>query len=292
LNASRRLGPGTRKGILHARSDSDRESLIVGRLEGKAVIVTGGGGGIGGATARALAREGASVAVVDIDGERAARVVATIVDAGGTAVAVQADLSVEPEVVTAVESTVAELGRLDILHNNAALTESEFLSRDTKVTDLALDVWERTMAVNLRSQMLTCKHAIPEMVRNGGGSIINMSSGASLKGDRTRTAYGVSKAGVNTLTMYVAAGHGKQGVRVNTIVPGLIITDAVRAHLSERMLAGLGRATLTPYVGEPDDVANLVVFLASDESRYITGQMIAIDGGMSAHVGSGGQEDD
>ena len=175
-----------------------------------------------------------------------------------------------------------------MLHNNAALTESDFLSRDTQVTELALEVWERTMAVNLRSQMLMCKHAIPEMVRDGGGSIINMSSGASLKGDRTRTAYGVSKAGVNALTMYVATSHGKQGVRVNTIVPGLIITDAVRAHLTERMLAGLGRATLTPYVGEPDDVANLVVFLASDESRYITGQMIAIDGGMSAHVGSAG----
>ncbi|HEY5250676.1 MAG TPA: SDR family oxidoreductase [Acidimicrobiales bacterium] len=282
---------GPQKGILHAHTDIDRESLIVGRLEGKTAIVTGGGGGIGGATARALAREGASVAVVDIDGDRAAKVVVSIVEAGGTAISLQADLSEEAEVVTTVEATVAQLGRLDVLHNNAALTDSEFLSRDTKVTDLALDVWERTMAVNLRSQMLTCKHVIPEMVRNGGGSIINMSSGASLKGDRTRTAYGVSKAGVNTLTMYVAAGHGKQGVRVNTIVPGLIITDAVRAHLSERMLAGLGRATLTPYVGEPDDVANLVVFLASDESRYITGQMIAIDGGMSAHVGSGGQDD-
>jgi NAD(P)-dependent dehydrogenase (short-subunit alcohol dehydrogenase family) len=282
---------GPQKGILHAHTNIDRESLIVGRLEGKTAIVTGGGGGIGGATARALAREGASVAVVDIDGDRAAKVVVSIVEAGGTAISLQADLSEEAEVVTTVEATVAQLGRLDVLHNNAALTDSEFLSRDTKVTDLALDVWERTMAVNLRSQMLTCKHAIPEMVRNGGGSIINMSSGASLKGDRTRTAYGVSKAGVNTLTMYVAAGHGKQGVRVNTIVPGLIITDAVRAHLSERMLAGLGRATLTPYVGEPDDVANLVVFLASDESRYITGQMIAIDGGMSAHVGSGGQDD-
>jgi NAD(P)-dependent dehydrogenase (short-subunit alcohol dehydrogenase family) len=147
------------------------------------------------------------------------------------------------------------------------------------------------MAVNLRSQMLMCKHAIPEMIRAGGGSIINMSSGASLKGDRIRTAYGVSKAGVNTLTMYVATSHGKQGVRVNTIVPGLIITDAVRAHLTDRMLAGLGRTTLTPYVGEPEDVADLVVFLASNESRYITGQMIAIDGGMSAHVGSAGQED-
>jgi NAD(P)-dependent dehydrogenase (short-subunit alcohol dehydrogenase family) len=118
-----------------------------------------------------------------------------------------------------------------------------------------------------------------------------MSSGAALKGDRTRTAYGVSKAGVNALTMYAAAGHGKKGVRVNTIVPGLIITDAVRAHLTEGMLGVLGRSTLTPYLGQPDDIANLVVFLASDESRYITGQMITIDGGMSAHVGNFGQDE-
>jgi NAD(P)-dependent dehydrogenase (short-subunit alcohol dehydrogenase family) len=140
--------------------------------------------------------------------------------------------------------------------------------------------------------MLTCKHAIPEMVKVGGGSIINMSSGASLSGDRVRTAYGVSKAGVNTLTMYVATGHGKQGIRVNTIVPGLIITDAVRAHIPEHALKSLGSATLTPYLGQPDDIADLVVFLSSDESRYITGQMIAIDGGMSVHAGHVGKGDD
>jgi NAD(P)-dependent dehydrogenase (short-subunit alcohol dehydrogenase family) len=264
----------------------------VGRLDGKVAIVTGGAGGIGEATARTLAREGASVAVVDINGAGAQRVAEAIEASGGTAVGVQADLSEEADVVSAVGSVVAHYGRLDVLHNNAALTDSEFLSRDTKVTDLSLEVWERTLAVNLRSQMLTCKHAIPEMVRNGGGSIINMSSGASLKGDRTRTAYGVSKAGVNTLTMYVAAGHGKKGVRVNTIVPGLIITDAVRAHLTEPILASLGKSTLTPYLGEPNDIADLVLFLASEESRYITGQMIAIDGGMSAHVSYAGQDDE
>ena len=107
------------------------------------------------------------------------------------------------------------------------------------------------MAVNLRSQMLMCKYVVPEMVREGGGSIINMSSGASLKGDRTRTAYGVAKAGVNTLTMYVATSHGKQGVRVNTIVPGLIITDAVRAHLTEQMLTGLGGRRSRPMWASP-----------------------------------------
>jgi NAD(P)-dependent dehydrogenase (short-subunit alcohol dehydrogenase family) len=258
----------------------------MGRLDNKVAIVTGGAGGIGGATARALAREGASVAVVDVDVAGATEVVKAIQASGGSAEPVPADLSKESDVVEAIRSTVAQFGRLDVLHNNAALTESDFLARDTPVTDLSLDVWERTIAVNLTSQMLTCKHAIPEMVRSGGGSIINMSSGASLKGDRTRTAYGVSKAGVNTLTMYVATGHGKQGVRANTIVPGLVITDAVRAHIPEGMLDRLGRSTLTPYLGQPDDIADLVVFLASDESRYITGQMVVIDGGMSAHVGN------
>ncbi len=263
----------------------------MGRLDGKVAIVTGGGGGIGAATARAIVREGGSVAIVDIEGARADEVARGLGATGGDAFSVPADLSDEQAVQAAIGATIDRFGRVDVLHNNAALTESEFLSRDTQVTDLALDVWEKAMAVNLRSQMLMCKHVIPAMVSTGGGSIINMSSGASLKGDSTRTAYGVAKAGVNTLTMYVATSHGKRGIRVNTIVPGLIITDAVRAHLTEGMLAGLGRATLTPYVGEPDDVANLVVFLASDESRYITGQMIAIDGGMSAHVGSAGRDD-
>jgi NAD(P)-dependent dehydrogenase (short-subunit alcohol dehydrogenase family) len=143
------------------------------------------------------------------------------------------------------------------------------------------------MAVNLRSQMLMTKHAIPAMVRTGGGSIINMSSGAAFKGDRTRTAYGVSKAGVHALTMYSATSHGKAGIRVNTVVPGLIITESVKAHLTEKMLSGLSKVPLTPHLGEPSDIADLVLFLASDESRYITGQMIVIDGGMSAHVSLG-----
>ena len=260
------------------------------RLAGKVAIVTGGGGGIGGATARALAREGASVLVVDIDEAAARRIAEGIRGADGDAAAWRADLSDEAQVVAAVEEATSRFGRLDVLHTIAALTDSDFLHGDTAVTELSLEVWERTLAVNLRSQMLTCKHAVPMMVRGGGGSIINMSSGASLKGDRTRTAYGVSKAGVNALTMYVATSHGKRGIRANTILPGLVLTDAVRAHLDEAMLAGLGKATLTPYVGQPEDIAEVVVFLASDESRYITGQMIAVDGGMSAHVGLGADD--
>jgi NAD(P)-dependent dehydrogenase (short-subunit alcohol dehydrogenase family) len=257
------------------------------RLVGKVAIVTGGGGGIGGATARALAREGASVLVVDINDGAADSVAEAIRDAGAVAASFHADLSEEQEVEAVIAEVMKRFGRLDVLHNNAALTDSDFLSADTAVTELSLEVWERTLAVNLRSQMLMCKHAVPIMAEQGGGSIINMSSGASLKGDRTRTAYGVSKAGVNALTMYVATSHGKKGIRANTILPGLVITDAVRAHLKEEMLASLSKATLTPSVGQPEDIADVVVFLASDESRYITGQMLAVDGGMSAHVGLG-----
>jgi NAD(P)-dependent dehydrogenase (short-subunit alcohol dehydrogenase family) len=257
------------------------------RLKGKVAIVTGGGGGIGGATARALAREGASVLVVDVKEDAADAVAAGIRDAGDVAASFRGDLSEEREVEASVAYAVAQFGRLDVLHNNAALTDSDFLSADTAVTDLSLEVWERTLAVNLSSQMLMCKHAVPIMAKQGGGSIINMSSGASLKGDRTRTAYGVSKAGVNALTLYVATSHGKKGIRANTILPGLVITDAVRAHLKDDVVASLSKATLTPSVGQPDDIADVVVFLASDESRYITGQMLAVDGGMSAHVGLG-----
>jgi len=268
------------------------DDLAMGRLEGKVAIVTGGAGGIGGASCRKLAGEGASVVVADINLDGATEVAEGITGSGGVALAVAVDLADEGRVASLVASAVDAFGRLDVLHNNAALTESDFLTRDTAVTELDLEVWDTTIAVNLTSQMLTCKHAIPEMIKGGGGSIINMSSGASLSGDRVRTAYGVSKAGVNTLTMYVATSHGKKGIRVNTIVPGLIITDAVRSHIPPNALEHLSRSTLTPQLGEPDDIGDLVVFLASDESRYITGQMIAIDGGMSVHAGHVGQADD
>ncbi|MGO8939424.1 MAG: SDR family NAD(P)-dependent oxidoreductase [Mycobacterium sp.] len=255
------------------------------RLAGKVAIVTGGAGGIGAATAHELAREGAAVAVVDIDEAKATGVADEIRRTGARAIALGGDLAEEQTARHVVHSTVAEFGRVDVLHNNAALTASDFLSRDTTVCEVSLDVWQRSLEVNLGSQLLMCKYTIPEMRRNGGGSIVNMSSGAALSGDRTRLAYGVSKSWVHTLTMYVATSEGKGGVRAKTIVPGLILTDAVRAHLSEDVIGDLGRATLTPYLGQPKDVADLVVFLASEQSRYITGQMIAIDGGMSAHVG-------
>jgi NAD(P)-dependent dehydrogenase (short-subunit alcohol dehydrogenase family) len=203
-------------------------------------------------------------------------------------VAVRADLADEAEVVAMVDAAVEHFGGVDLLDNNAALTDAAVLARDTTVTDVDIDVWDEMMAVNLRSQVLTCKHLLPHMVRRGGGAIVNTSSGAAEVGDVTRTAYSTSKAGIATFTRYLATQYGKRGVRANTVVPGLILTGPVLAQVPPAMLDAYARSLLTPEVGRPEDIADLVTFLMSEQSRYITGQSIHIDGGMSVHAVRGG----
>ena len=256
------------------------------RFEGKVAIVTGGAGGIGRAVALSLAADGARVAVADLDEDGADRVAAEIVAAGGEAVAVPVDLGDEDQVVAMVAATVEHLGGVDFLDNNAALTAADVLARDTSVTEMDVEVWDQMMSINLRSQMLTCKHAVPVMVGRGGGSVVNMSSGAALSGDLTRTAYSVSKSGITTLTKSLATQYGRQGVRANAIFPGLILTDPVRAQIPPAMLEAYAGSLLTTFVGEPQDIADLVSFLFSPQSRYITGQSISIDGGMGSHTGN------
>ena len=264
----------------------------MGRVDGKVAIVTGGAGGIGGATARALAARRRVGGRGRHRRRRGGAGGQAIQASGGTAVGLGADLAEEADVISSVEAAVARFGRLDVVHNNAALTDSDFLSRDTRVTELTVEVWERTMAVNLRSQMLMCKHAIPEMVRHGGGSIINMSSGASAQ--RRPDPYRLrGLQGGCQHADHVRGHRARQAGRAGQ-------HDRSRAHHhrrrpgpSHRSHPGLPRAGHAhPLPGQPDDIANLVVFLASEESRYITGQMIAIDGGMSVHVGQMGRDDD
>jgi NAD(P)-dependent dehydrogenase (short-subunit alcohol dehydrogenase family) len=257
--------------------------MQAGRLAGKVAIVTGAASGIGRATALALAREGAAVVVADLNAEGAKRVAGEIEGAGGRAHAQPADVSSEPSVVAMVAAAVERFGGLDVLHNNAALTDPAVMAADGEITSLALDTLERTLAVNLRGPLLGCKHAIPRMLERGGGSIVNTSSAAALAGDLVRTAYGISKAGVDSLTRYVATQYGKRGIRCNSIAPGVIATPALAANVPKELLAVYERSHLTPRLGRPEDIAALVVFLASDESAFLTGQTLCADGGLLAH---------
>lgn len=254
------------------------------RLQGKVGIVTGGASGIGRATAHALAREGARVVVADLDADGAEAVAAAIADAGGEAIATRADVSQEPDVAAMVDIAVSRYGGLDILHNNAAGIGAASAGRDRDVASIDVEVWDRTMAVNLRGVMLGCKHALPRMLERGAGSIVNMSSGSAERGDLTLSAYAASKGGVNTLTLYVAAQYGKQGIRCNAIAPGLILTHPKENFGGAAYVAMLEEHHLTPRVGEADDIANAVVFLASDEASFITGQILRVDGGILSHA--------
>lgn len=253
------------------------------RLEGKAAIVTGGAGALGSAAACALAREGASVLVADIDLPGADRVVKAIHDAGGIAVSCRVDVGVETEIRSMVDTAVRTFGGLDVLFNNAGLVGLEH-----KVDLLSLDVelWDRVLAVNLRSVMLGCKHAVPAMRARGGGSIINTSSDSSLGGDIVNYAYASAKAGVNTLTRYVATSFGRDGIRCNAIAPGIHLRTEDREAIAReggaraRRFDRFEEHCLIPRLGTPEDISNMVVFLASEESSYITAQLIQVDGGL------------
>jgi NAD(P)-dependent dehydrogenase (short-subunit alcohol dehydrogenase family) len=249
------------------------------RLKGKVAIVTGGGGGIGAAVARRFVAEGASVTVADIDLGSARRAAEPL---GAKALAVQFDASDPASVKALVEATVAKFGRLDVLHNNAALTDPARHQQDTTAVEIPLEIWNVTMAVNVTGYMLGCKYAIPHMIAGGGGSIINTASNSGAAGDLARIAYGSSKAAVVAMTKYVATQYGRQNIRCNSVSPGVVLTEAL-AKAAPGLKELIRRHILTPEFGTPDDIAALVAFLAADESRYITGENISISGGGLAH---------
>ena len=254
------------------------------RLAGRVAIVTGAASGIGRASALRLAAEGAALAIGDLDERGAGEVRERIESAGGRAIAVRTDVSDEDSFRGLISTTVDTFGRLDVLHNNAAALGTTAIGGDAGIESLDVDVWDRTMCVNARSVMIGCKHAIPRMLESGGGSIINTSSGAALLGSLTGTAYATSKAAVNCLTQYVATQYGKQGVRCNAILPGLIMTPAVEVGMSQEAVDMILDHHLTPQAGRPEDIAAMVAFLASDEARYVTGQLLRVDGGITSHA--------
>ncbi|WP_197412474.1 SDR family NAD(P)-dependent oxidoreductase [Novosphingobium sp. Fuku2-ISO-50] len=251
----------------------------MGRLTGKVAIVTGGGGGIGSAVVRRFVAEGARVAVADVFLPSAQAVAEPLGDA---ALAVQFDAASPASVEALVETTVAHFGRLDILHNNAAMTDPAKHPLDTDAVTIPIEIWDEIIDINLRGYLLGCKYAIPHMVSGGGGSIVNTASNSGTAGDLARIAYGASKGAIITMTKYIATQHGRQNIRCNSVAPGVVLTEAL-----DKTVPGLKeiikRHVLTPEFGTPDDIAALVAFLASDESRYITGENISISGGALSH---------
>lgn len=260
-----------------SRSKSDQA------LAGRVAIVTGGASGIGRATCAALAYGGASVVVADLNGEGAEAVADRLREQGTRAIGVAADVGDERSISEMIDSAVSHFGGLDILHNNAADSDPALMSRDLGVAEMDVEVWDRTMRVNLRGPMLGCKHAIPHMIARGGGVIVNTSSASGLTGDFSRSAYAASKAGLRSLTESVAAQYGKQGIRSNAIAPGVIATPALEANVPADQIEVYAENTLTTRLGRAEDIAAAVAFLASDDAAFITGQVLSVDGGLLAH---------
>jgi NAD(P)-dependent dehydrogenase (short-subunit alcohol dehydrogenase family) len=257
---------------------------MAAKLEGKVAIITGSASGIGAATASAFAREGARVVVADVNLEAAQRHAATIIDGVGEAIAVRVDLGEEASIASMIETTVAHFGGLDVLHNNAADTRLSS-TRDLSLEKTDIEVWDALWRVNLRGAMIATKYAIPRLRARGGGSIINTASGSAFSGMLSNTSYGILKAGIVTMTKYVATQHGKENIRCNAISPGLIVTPATAdtyagTEVGKMML----RHQLTPRFGKPEDIAEMAVYLASDAAGFITGQCISVDGGLDAHT--------
>ena len=249
-------------------------------LTGKVAIVTGAAGGIGSATARRMAAAGAQVIVADVNTSALDEVVDGIVEAGGTAVGCAADVSDVESVRAMVAFAVSTYGGLHILHNNAAAAEA--VRRDYDVVDVDLSVWNEILSVNLTGPMLGCRFAIPEILSSGGGSIINTASVAGLRAEREHVTYGVSKAGLIHLTKHVAVRYGKQGIRCNAIAPGVVVTPKARLRQDESWMAGMARVHHSPRLGDPDDIAHVATFLASDAAAFVNGAVLTVDGAMTA----------
>jgi NAD(P)-dependent dehydrogenase (short-subunit alcohol dehydrogenase family) len=256
----------------------------VRQLDNKIAIITGAGGGIGAATARVLAERGAKLVLADIDMPAVEALVRRIDPTGGRALGVHLDLADEAAIQAMIGLALEKFGKIDVLHNNAADLSPANAGRDRDIETMLVEVWDRTFHVNVRGTMLCCKHVLPHMVSQGGGSIINTASNLGLQGNIGQSAYAASKAAVMQLTRSIAASHGRRGIRCNTVSPGLVMTPAARNHLPPRLHDIVASETLTPYLGAPEDIAHAVAFLAGDESRYVTGHNLIVDGGTASHV--------
>jgi NAD(P)-dependent dehydrogenase (short-subunit alcohol dehydrogenase family) len=250
---------------------------VSGRLDGKACVITGAGGGMGREAALLFCSEGAKVCVADVDGEAAERTAA----AAGDAFAVHVDVSDEASVRTMYDQTAERFGGIDVLYNNAGISPAD----DASILETEPDAWDRVQAVNTRGVYLCCKHGIPHLLQRGGGSVINVASFVALVGAATsQISYTASKGAVLSLSRELAVQFARQGVRVNALCPGPVETplllrvfgDDPAAYERRRVHLPIGR------LAKPREIVNAALFLASDEASYVNGATFVVDGGLTA----------
>ena len=252
------------------------------RLKNKVSLITGAASGIGAATARTFAREGAAVVVADINDDGGHRMVDQIRDAGGTAEFVHTDIGQPREVEAMIKAAVDRFGQLDILHNNAITATAGHIG------EIALAGWQKTLDVGLTAYWYATKCAIAEMMPRKRGAIVNTASISGLGGDYMMGAYNTIKAGVINLTRTTAIEYARKGIRCNAVCPGPIATPALLGALNvqpKQITDQICEAIPMGRLGDPQEIANLVLFLASDEASYITGAYFVADGGLTAHTG-------
>ena len=258
------------------------------RLTGKVAFITGAGSGIARAAAMLFAREGAQVAIAEIKPELGRATERMVCDAGGEALFIPTDVTLEDSVQEAAGAAVKRFGKLNVLYNCAGGS----LPEDDLVTDVDLKVWDRTMSLDLRGTILCCRHVIPEIIKAGGGAVVNMSSGAALRGGSPAHIYTAAKGAILSLTRALAGAYARHGVRVNAVCAGRILTERITSKYGTLNEPGpiidrqdvAARVKEYPFwVGKPEDIANVVLFLTSDESRMITGAVIPAEGGRSAY---------
>lgn len=249
-------------------------------LDGKVAIVTGGAGGIGQATIELAIGRGARVAVADINLNGAQTVAAKYGDA---ALAVEVDLTDEASIIAMVKRVAEHFGRIDILHNNATAVGAELVAADRGVGEMPTWAWDTLFNVNCRGTMIVTREALPYLIKTRG-AIVNTVSGLGLQGNIVSAGYGATKAALIQLTRSVATAYGRKGVRCNAVAPGLILTETVAKDFPAEWRKLVEDETLRDRAGAPEDIAEVVLFLASDAARNITGQTLVADGGVSAHV--------
>lgn len=248
-------------------------------FEGKVAVVTGGASGIGAAAIRAFANHGAAVVIADVDTDASAIIVDELSTQGARAAAIQTDVFDEEAIAHLMAATVQTFGGLDVLMCSAGIPRT--IAPDSEVIDMTLENWNKTIAGHLTGTMLCAKYALPHMIARGGGAIVNTSSLAGFSATADLTAYSAAKAGIHQLSREIAATYGRDNVRCNVIVPGLVLTPRGLATFTPEQVELFASETVLPRLPYAEDLANVALFLASDAAAMVTGQTITVDGGLT-----------